>query len=1065
MAQQFAKVVRWHICLWVERVFHVTDSVIHLLFAASFFTACSIASAPGETLVPLTNAEQMAIEQKADLAHEKARSLYEQGRYREAIGPAREALSLRQGSLRAGDEREAEALTTLGLVYSSLVALVEARPLLERALAIRRSTFGSADPKVGESLTNLAAMLYAGGKFGQSIQLLERSAQLQEQVLGPSHPNLGVTLAHLAIAQRGMSRLGQARSTADRAVTILRAVNPPRPVDLAMALNVLGNILGRQGKFEQARSLLLDSLSLYEEAKGREHPYVAAALTQLAMLEGKIGNYDGALPLLSRALEINERSYGKDNPEVAGNLFEIGLAERALGNGKSSRQRFERALEIQNASVDQNHPFVASTLIELAEARRQDQDLSGARTLLQRALQIQEESLGRDHPAVAQTLTTLGYLEGQSNKFAPAEALFSRALQIRETALGSGHKDVARSLFDLARAKHAQGHLVASRPLYERARQILQAQSAENTGLEDEALSKIWKSDLRGLQDYAHMLAALARDTKQPAEQQLTVSAAFVVAQEARGWLVQAAVAKSLAQRQTQSEKALGVALRFEELRRKRVELWARLNEIYGIPERDRSPDDLDKLKQDLSQLQHLLDQADVELRTQAPRYAELAQPRPLDISSVLPLLRSDEALISFYTLGDRVQMWLLSPSKPMIYHETQVPRAKLVALVENVRSSIVSGHGLSNGERVPGAYDVEAAAELYQLLFSPLEQALKNVSQLFLAPDELLLPLPFAALLTERSSKQFSYYAQMFRQGRIPSQSDLANYADLHWFVKSYTFAILPSISALKMLRQHVVAENGSQESFIGFGDPLLEGSGNTRGGKMIAARGMRVAVDTLRRLDNLPGTREELLAVARALGVNPETNVFMNRRATEIEVRRLNLTGRLGGAKVLSFATHGLLAGELQGIRQPALVLTPPEIPTDDNDGLLSMEDIFDLKLHATEWVILSACNTAGADGSGESLSGLSRAFFFAGAQALLVSQWSVDDGATKELMEQVFQRYSKVPSMPPSRALREGMVALFEEAARHIEKSYFAHPYAWAPFILVGDGGGSFPSIAPN
>ena len=145
-----------------------------------------------------------------------------------------------------------------------------------------------------------------------------------------------------------------------------------------------------------------------------------------------------------------------------------------------------------------------------------------------------------------------------------------------------------------------------------------------------------------------------------------------------------------------------------------------------------------------------------------------------------------------------------------------------------------------------------------------------------------------------------------------------------------------------------------------------------------------MRVAVDSLHALDQLPGTREELLTVASVLGVNAETNVFLGQRATEPEVRRLNESGRLGQAKVIAFATHGLLAGEVQGVTQPALVLTPPAVPTDDNDGLLSMEDVLQLKLPNTDWVILSACNTAGDNGSGESLSGLARAFFFAGAKA---------------------------------------------------------------------------------
>lgn len=1050
--------LRWYVWRWAQPVSHVIDrwASILLLVIVLLSSACSLDSAARKSSAPFNDAEQTVLLQKAQAAYEKARALYEKGYYRQAVVPAREALTLRESALGPKDERVAEALTTLGLVYSSLVSLVEARPLLERALAIRRSLFETDDLRVSESLTHLAAMLYAGGKFTHSMRLLEQSVQIQERTLGTSHPDLGITLAHFAIAQRGMSQLVQARSTADRAVTILRAANPARPVGLAMAVNVLGNIVGRQGNFEQARSLLLESLSLYEETKGREHPYVAGALSQLAMVESKLGHHDGALSLLKRALQITERSYGDENPEVAGNLYEIGLVERALGNSKSSRQRFERSLEIQLAAVDHGHPFVASTLIELAEAMRQDGDRKAAEELLQRALHIQERSLGPEHPAVAQTLTSLGYLEGQSNRFSSAEALFSRAAQIRERALGPDHKDVSRSLFDLARAKHAQGHLAASRPYYERARQILQRQSVENAGLDDEAMSKIWRNDLKGLQDYAHMLAALARDTTQPTEQQSAVSDAFIVAQEARGWLVQAAVAQSIAQRQAVNGKSIDAAIRFEELRRKRVELSARLNELYGVAEGDVG--DLDKLKRDLVQLQYSIEQAGVELRTQAPRYAELAQPRPLDISSVLPLLRPDEALIAFYTLGDRVQVWLLRSGEPVVYREAQVPRANLVNLVEKVRASIAPPQGTNSERPVAVAYDVEAAAELYQLLFSSLAQHLANVSQLFLAPDEVLFPLPFAALLTERSSKQFGYFAQIFRQGRVPSMRDLADYAGLPWFVKSYTSTVLPSISVLKMLRQNVTAIQTPKESFIGFGDPLLQGSGHERGGKMVPARGMRVAGDTLRRLDNLPGTRDELLAVARLLGVDPETNVFINRRATELEVRRLNSIGRLGGTKVLSFATHGLLAGELQGVTQPALVLTPPDISTEENDGLLSMEDIFDLKLHSTEWVILSACNTAGADGSGESLSGLSRAFFFAGAKALLVSQWSVDDEATKSLMEQIFQRYTDVESIPPAKALREGMLALIDIAVGHPEKSYFAHPHAWAPFMLVGDGGGS-------
>jgi len=169
--------------------------------------------------------------------------------------------------------------------------------------------------------------------------------------------------------------------------------------------------------------------------------------------------------------------------------------------------------------------------------------------------------------------------------------------------------------------------------------------------------------------------------------------------------------------------------------------------------------------------------------------------------------------------------------------------------------------------------------------------------------------------------------------------------------------------------------------------------------------------------------------------------------------QVRTLNATGRLGQARVLAFATHSLIGGELTGLAQPALVLTPPTTPRPDDDGLLSLDEILALKLSQTRLVVLSGCNTAAADRSGEGLSGLVRAFFFAGAPAVLVSHWSVEDRATQAFMAAVFRRYASDPTLPWAEALRQGTVALLQQARG--KTAYFAHPFAWAPFFLVGDG----------
>ena len=161
-----------------------------------------------------------------------------------------------------------------------------------------------------------------------------------------------------------------------------------------------------------------------------------------------------------------------------------------------------------------------------------------------------------------------------------------------------------------------------------------------------------------------------------------------------------------------------------------------------------------------------------------------------------------------------------------------------------------------------------------------------------------------------------------------------------------------------------------------------------------------------------------------------------------------------------MISFATHGLLPGDLDGLRRPALALSLPG-EGEEEDGLLTTDDIIGLKLDA-DWVVLSACNT-GADGGngGDAVSGLGRAFFHAGARALLVSNWPVHSGSTKDLMVTLFRRHAESGGARAG-ALRYAMETLIAEGAYKDDTGKevfaYAHPLFWAPFTLVGDGGGA-------
>jgi CHAT domain-containing protein len=251
---------------------------------------------------------------------------------------------------------------------------------------------------------------------------------------------------------------------------------------------------------------------------------------------------------------------------------------------------------------------------------------------------------------------------------------------------------------------------------------------------------------------------------------------------------------------------------------------------------------------------------------------------------------------------------------------------------------------------------------------------------------------------------------------------------------------------------------------AFAGFGDPDFAGTGltetSTRRGvravafprnvKTRAVQGEDVPQIDYASISPLPDTRDEILSLAKALGADPLRDVFLGAAASKATVMSADLTHR----KVVAFATHGLLSGEFPGVDQPALALANPG---NGQHGLLTLDDILGLKLDA-DWVVLSACNTAGGDGeSGEAVSGLGRGFFYAGSRSLLVTHWPVESVSAKRLVVGIFDALSASPDLPRAEALRRSMLKVMMDKANEGGISFsYAHPLFWAPYALVGDGG---------
>ena len=224
------------------------------------------------------------------------------------------------------------------------------------------------------------------------------------------------------------------------------------------------------------------------------------------------------------------------------------------------------------------------------------------------------------------------------------------------------------------------------------------------------------------------------------------------------------------------------------------------------------------------------------------------------------------------------------------------------------------------------------------------------------------------------------------------------------------------------------------------------------------------RVDSAQMSELPRLPDTADELKSIALALQVDPSKALNLGKAANEDAVKK----GDLSKYRIIVFATHGLIPGELDGLHEPALALSAPEVTGLPGDGLLTMGEILALKLDA-DWVVLSACNTGAAAGAGaEAASGLGRAFFYAGTRAILVTNWSVHSKCfARELVSDLFARQTADPTIMRAEALRQAMGAMIDTGIYAEDGKIlfsYAHPLFWAPYTIIGDGRSSL-SLRPS
>ena len=624
-----------------------------------------------------------------------------------------------------------------------------------------------------------------------------------------------------------------------------------------------------------------------------------------------------------------------------------------------------------------------------------------AEALQRKTLEIRERVLGPEHPHTLISLNNLAFSLKSQGQYAEAEAPYRKALGTRERVLGPEHPETLVTLNNLA---------VTLLSLDRASEALTYARRATDAGAADRSphLSSLW---------------LVEEETGEA-----LISESFEVVQATQSSSAGEAISQ-LGARMASGTGELSELVRQEQDLGNQVAAYDKAV-LEALSEPSDTPGiEVKKtnLRSRLEELKEQLAATQAELDERFPDYANLVRPQPVGLSEIQELLSTEEALVVLDTDGKEEPGYLWVITRDDAQWQRLELSKRFWRWVKNIKDVQADWSETRQNQ----------AWKIYRDTLGQMEDLIADKPDLVFVLSGQLSTIPPAMLITEAPI-----------EGVQPS-----------YLIDRHSITIMPSVTSLKILRTN---NNITQavNPLVGFADPQYDPTGeweNTSGDSEGGSRTLRTTRDLyengkmdlekLWSVDRLPDTADEIQAV-RAILEGSEDDIYLGPAATETQIKQLS---DLHDFDVVYLATHGLLASDSQkalGFKpEPGLLMAGPEEATELDDGLLTASEAALLDLNAN-WVVLSACNTAGGDDRGEALSGLARAFFYAGAQSLVVSHWAVDSKATVPLMVEMFEAYSEGSSeLSGAEALRQSMLAMKAQEE-------YRHPYFWAPFVLVGE-----------
>lgn len=865
--------------------------------------------------------------------------------------------------------------------------------------------------------------------------------------------------AHLASDLATVARLDEAESVARKSVVIAETTVGRDHVQALRAQSDLGAILLQAGKIDEAEGILQSVVARMDASSAISHD-LPLALRRLADCALVLGRVTEAEPLLERALaaeaELLDRFILADEYDDFAATRALARVQVLTGKGRKAAQ----ALAASLAQINNETPATLDLLLDyldLADAHATPDgraaaayfakaDDESSASIAAGAVRMARALFAEPHPAIARAMALQARLLAKAN--APAAAVneaFQLAMGQARLLPGDGTRDglavrVAWAEQLLRQPEQHQLALEITREAVEIARSRRSALRGAGGVIVDPAIRR------------AFMLRSAALLSGQAKPSAAQMDEAFCTLQEAEFSLSALAVARATLGRSAQTEQERALVTAFADAEREARVQDKLLHDalMRGDGKAVESLVGLARIARDREV------QAEQAVRAAFPTYARATDQSTLSLQAARDALPAGAALL-LLSADDTDVLALLVTRQEFRVHRQPGQAASLLGKLVAVQCTLDPRYCTPDAdtelaERLASAgwgpddpraiFDLASAHDLYTSVLSPLLTSVPAGTLLLSVQQGWLNALPLAALPAGRPATANPF--------------DPAGMKDVAWLADRHPIAMLPYAGILGQSRSPPNADT-ARRPFFGVGDPVLAGtSGGARGlGNLFVRRGSgwQVAAGQLRALAPLPATQVELKAMASVMRTSASESL---RLAADAREGQLRSDERLANSDIVAIATHGLMPSELEGLQEPGLVMTPPDQPNDDDDGLWTASEVSLQPINAA-LVVLSACNTASSEGTpgADSLSALARAFFISGAGAVLASRWSVPDGPTAALTVEALEGIANSQLDQP-RALQAAMKAVrtgkrATGTALSGWTADWAHPSAWAAFSV--------------